>query len=77
MYTGTEDGNYCLVSFHEEDSMAVVPFKKIMHVSEVQLKEGDVVNVLWNDKRQYPATFLMKGILNLLCIRMYKATSNC
>ena len=59
--TGTDNGYYCLVSFHDEDSVVVAPFKKIMHVTDVQIKEGDVVNVLWNDKRQYPATLLLKG----------------
>ena len=34
-----------------------------MHLTDVQIKEGDVVNVLWNDKRQYPATLLLKGKL--------------
>ena len=50
-----------MVSFHDEDSIAVVPSKKIMYVNDIQPKEGDVVNVLWDDKRQYAGTFLMAG----------------
>ena len=61
-YAGTHDGKYSLVSFHDEDSIAVVPSKKIMFTNDMQ---GNVVNVLWDDKRQYAATLLMTGNINM------------
>ena len=49
------------VAVVNEDSVAVVPSKKIMYASDLQPKVGDVVNVTWDDKRQYAATLLMTG----------------
>ena len=61
-HVGTPDDKFCLVSFHDgKDSVAVVPSKKIMCKNDALPKEGDVVNVLWDDKRQYPATVVMTG----------------
>ena len=61
IHVDTPDGKFSLVSFHDEDSIAAVPSKKVMCMNDVLPKEGDVVNVLWDDKRQYAASFLMTG----------------
>ena len=57
-----DDEKFSLVTFHDEDSIAVVPSKKIMGITDLRPKEGDVVNVIWNDKRQCAATLLVTGI---------------
>ena len=55
------DEKFYLVCFHEEDRRGIVPLRNIVFISDSQPKEGDVVDVMWHDKRQYTATFLMAG----------------
>ena len=50
-----------VVTFDTEDSTAIVPSKKVLWTSNMPPKKGEVVNVIWNNKRQYSATFIMTG----------------
>ena len=52
---------YMVVTFDSEDSTAIVPSKKVLWTSNMPPKEGEVVNVIWNNKKQYSATFIMTG----------------
>ena len=57
--------HYALVKFEEEECTAVVPFQRISSsLSDVGTIElGDLVKVLWNDKREYLAKFILPGLL--------------
>lgn len=55
---------YALVEFEEKDEVctAVVPFNRICSASE-GIQNGDAVKVLWHNKREYPAKFILSGLL--------------
>ena len=57
--------HYALVEFEEEECTAVVPFQRISSSSNDvgTIKRGDLVKVLWNDKREYLAKFILSGSL--------------
>ena len=48
---------HVLVQFPEEDSTAIVPIGRVSG----ELKEGSPCNVLWNNRKVYPAIFLYSG----------------
>ena len=59
---------YALVEFEEEECTAVVPFQRIFCNDSSDLEtihHGDMVKVLWNDKRDYLAKFILSGMFLL------------
>ena len=59
---------FALVTFQDEGNIATVPSKKVTWTSTVPPKEGDIVNVRWNNKKQYAA--IMTGDIEV-CICVY------
>ena len=49
-----------LVEFVEEECTAVVPLQRISNHDNVQV--GDRVKVLWDNRKEYAAIFLLSGI---------------
>lgn len=54
---------YALVEFVEEECTAVVPLQRICNHENVQA--GDRVKVLWDNRKEYTAIFLLSGIRSL------------
>ena len=54
-----------LVEFEDEECTAVVPFQHVSSdsVDLKAIRSGDMVKVLWNDKREYRARFILSGML--------------
>lgn len=52
---------HALVDFIKEGCTAVVPMHRIVTIIE-NLKEGESVNVLWSNRKEYPAIYLLSGI---------------
>ena len=55
---------HALVEFIKEGCTAVVPIHRIVTTikSLVEgLEEGESVNVLWSNRREYPAIYLLSG----------------
>ena len=75
-YLATEASvsHYALVEFEEEECTAVVPFQRISSSSSDvgTFRRVDLVKVLWNDKREYSAKFILSGLLRFL----FNAQSN-
>ena len=59
------ESHYALVEFEEEECIAVVPFQRIFSdsIDLEAVQRGDTVKVLWNDKREYQARFILSGML--------------
>ena len=57
--------HYALVEFEEEECTAMVPFQRISSSSNDvgTIKRGDLVKVLWNDKQEYLAKFILSDSL--------------
>ena len=53
-----------MVSFDDEESTAIIPGRLVEWKYECRPTEGDVVNVMWSDGKQYSATFIYSGVLN-------------
>ena len=51
---------YALVEFVEEECTAVDPLQHISNHENVQV--GDRVKVLWDNRKEYAAIFLLSGI---------------
>ena len=48
----------------EEECTAVVPLQRLsVHQN---LQAGQIVKVLWNNRKEYPAKFLLSGIVTAL-----------
>ena len=52
-----ESRDYAVVEFIEEECTAVVPLQRISGL----LKPGETVSVLWNNRKEYSAKFLLSG----------------
>ena len=52
-----ESHDYAVVEFIEEECTAVVPLQRISGF----LKQGEMVNVLWNNRKEYSAKFFLSG----------------
>ena len=52
---------YVLVCFENENCNAVVPAAKIQGTDFSSCKKGDQVVVLWDDRKEYDATFILSG----------------
>ena len=53
---------YALVEFEAEECTAVVSFQRIFCSDLETIQRGDMVKVLWNDKRDYLAKFILSGM---------------
>ena len=51
---------HALVEFIKEGCTAVVPIHRIVTTIK-SLEEGESVNVLWSNRREYPAIYLLSG----------------
>ena len=49
--------DYAVVEFIEEECTAVVPMQRISG----SLKPGEMVTILWNNRKEYSAKFLLSG----------------
>ena len=49
--------DYAVVEFIEEECTAVFPLQRISGL----LKSGETVTVLWNNRKEYSAKFLLSG----------------
>ena len=49
-----------MVWFGDEAQYAVVPLGRIVETKSI--KDGDTVKVIWNNKKQYTATFILSGM---------------
>ena len=55
----SEQEDFVVVIFEDEGTTAIVPSKQVIWTG--QPKEGEVVSVTWSNKKQYAATYIMKG----------------
>ena len=60
---------FALVEFEDEECTAVVPFQCVFRdlVDLEAIRSGDTVKVLWNDKQEYRARFILSGMLVVKC----------
>ena len=49
--------SHALIEFLEEKCTAVVPLQRLSG----SLKQGEIVTVIWNNKMEYSARFLLSG----------------
>lgn len=49
---------HALVEFVEEECTGVVPLQRVIGTS---LQAGERVTVLWSNRKEYPAIFLLSG----------------
>ena len=52
---------YALVRFENENCNAVVPVARIQGMDSLSCKEGDQVMILWDNRKEYDATFILSG----------------
>ena len=52
---------HALVWFSDEAQYAVIPCHRILNTT---IKDGDAIKVIWNNRKQYTATFILSGICN-------------
>ena len=52
---------YVLVHFESENRNAVVPAARIQGTDFSSCKKGDQVMVLWDNRKEYDATFILSG----------------
>ena len=66
MTSPVEDASsvYALVEFVEEECTAVVPLQRISKHDD--LRAGQRVKVLWDNRKEYPAIFLLSGNIRIL-----------
>ena len=66
MTSSAEDASsvYVLVEFVEEECTPVVPLQRISDYED--LRAGQRVKVLWNNRKEYPAIFLLSGNMKVL-----------
>jgi len=60
----TLNATHALVEFEEEECTAVVPLHRIFGLKDYV--EGEAMSVLWNNKKEYRATFIVSGKTNLV-----------
>ena len=53
---------HALVEFCKEGCTAVVPMCCIVNTNTESLKQGESVKILWSNRKQYPAIYLLSGI---------------
>ena len=70
MTSPVEDASsvYALVEFVEEECTAVVPLQRISKHDD--LRAGQRVKVLWDNRKEYPAIFLLSGNIQILKARV-------
>ena len=51
---------HALVEFIEEGCTAVIPIQRIVSNTE-GLKQGETVSVLWSNRKEYAAIYLLSG----------------
>ena len=67
---------HALVEFIKEGCTAVVPMHCIVTTIK-SLEEGESVNVLWSNRREYPAIYLLSGtnffynMKQIMCLYIY------
>lgn len=55
---------HALVRFEDEECSAVIPLGRVMDMTS-SLKKGDNIQVLWDNRKQYAAKFLLSGIMQI------------
>ena len=53
---------HVLVEFIGDECVGVVPVHHILHCDVNNLGSGDKVTVIWDDKREYSARFILSGL---------------
>ena len=61
LLTFTEPPTHVLLHFAADDTVGVVPVKRIIHPSPLEVCVGCDCRVKWSDNRQYSATVLNMG----------------